>query len=77
MDQAGRPHVAYYDSGLGVLKYATRDKDGWHTVSVEADDAGEYASLALDENDQPYISFSAPVERELRVAHPQAAGNKK
>jgi hypothetical protein len=77
LDRMGRPHVAYYDSGLGVLKYAIRDEKGWHTEPVEADNAGEYASLALDGDDQPYISYSAPVEKELRIVHWQASPDKK
>lgn len=79
LDKSGRPHVAYYDSGPGVLKYATRDDKGWHVETVEKDNAGEHASLVLDNDDQPYISYSAPFNQELRVAHQlrsviQAAG---
>lgn len=69
LDRSGRPHVAYYDSGLGVLKYATRDETGWHIETIEKDNAGEYPSLVLDNDDQPYISYSAPVNKEFRVAH--------
>lgn len=70
LDKSGRPHVAYYDSGPGVLKYATRGAKGWSIENVEKDNAGEHASLVLGNDDQPYISYSAPVDKELRIAHP-------
>jgi len=70
LDGKGQPHVIYNDSGLGVLKYATRDKQGWHTEVIDTGEAGGYASLSLDENDQPYVIYYAGTEKELRIAHP-------
>jgi hypothetical protein len=70
LDKSGRPHVAYYDSGTGALKYATRDEKTWHIETIERDNAGEHASLVLDNDDRPYISYSAPLNNEVRVAHP-------
>jgi len=69
LDTSGRPHAVYYDSGLGALKYATRDEQGWHTETIDNGDAGEYASLCLDENDQPYVSYYATADRKLHIAH--------
>lgn len=68
LDKGGDPHLVYYDSGLGVLKYANRDDKGWHIEVVERNNAGD-PSLALDSDDRPYISYSALLNRELRVAH--------
>ncbi len=55
LDKGGRPHLVFYDSGLGTLKYATRDNDKkeWHTEIIDDGNTGQYASLALDENNQP------------------------
>jgi hypothetical protein len=73
LDKNGRPHLVYYDSGLGALKYATRDKEKkeWHTEIIDGGSAGQYASLCLDENDQPYVSYYRSTDRELRIAHRQ------
>lgn len=71
LDRNGRPHVVYYDSGLGALKYATRDKREWRTETIDQDNAGQYASLCLDEKDQPYVSYYTATTRELRLAHRQ------
>jgi len=68
LDKSGHPHLVYYDSGLGVLKYGSRDDKGWHIEVVERSSAGD-PSLVLDNDDQPYISYSALVSREVRVAH--------
>lgn len=69
LDGEGRPHVAYNDSGSGALKYATRDKEGWHTEVIDRGEAGEYASLSLDDKDQPYVAYYAITDKELRIAH--------
>ncbi len=69
LDRTGRPHVVYHDSGSGALKYATRDDQGWHTETIDSGDAGDFPSLSLDDNDQPYVAYYAAAARELRVAH--------
>jgi hypothetical protein len=74
IDKGGRPYLVYYDSGLGTLKYATRDQGNkeWHTEVIDDGNSGQYASLALDENDQPYVSYYRASDRQLRVAHRQS-----
>jgi hypothetical protein len=69
VDKSGRPHIVYYDSGLGALKYATRDDKGWHRETIDSDNAGDYASFCLDGSDQPYVSYYASADKELRIAH--------
>jgi hypothetical protein len=71
IDKSGRPHLVYYDSGLGTLKYATRDKDKkeWRTEIIDDGSAGQYASLALDETDRPYVSYYRASDKQLRIAH--------
>jgi len=69
MDTNGRPHVVYFDPGLAILKYASRSDKGWSMETVDSDDAGEFASLRLDENNQPYISYTALAGNQLRIAH--------
>jgi hypothetical protein len=69
LDKSGRPHILYNDSGLGALKYGTRDEHGWHTETIDNSGSGEYPSLSLDSNDQPYVAYYAAATRELRVAY--------
>lgn len=72
LDQHGRPHIAYFNAGSGSLKYASRGANGWHTEVVESGNVGEFPSLCFDENDQPFISYSAAAEGQLRIAHPRS-----
>jgi hypothetical protein len=58
LDDAGWPHIAYYDSGYGDLMYAYKNASGWHFETVDSvGNVGGYASLALDELGQPNISY--------------------
>lgn len=77
LDRSGRPHVVYYDSGRGVLRYATQDHEKdksdsppWHIETIDDGDAGRYASLCADDRDQLYVSYYS-ADGELRIAHRQ------
>ena len=58
LDAQDSPHVTFHEPLEGDLFYATKGDDGWtiHTVESEGD-VGKYASLALDRNDMPVISY--------------------
>ncbi len=53
VDSQGRPHVAY---GGTVVHYAWRDSLGWHHETVDSLQGWD-ASLDLDDQDQPHLSF--------------------
>jgi len=58
LDSQGYKHVAYYDSGLGDVKYAYWDGDSWNIETVDsAGDVGSYLSFTLDSDDHPHIAY--------------------
>ena len=72
-DSRQRPHIAYWDSGTGVLRYATITAKGWHAETVDGGDSvGLYPSLAIDSRDEIYISYYDMTNGALRVAHKHA-----
>jgi hypothetical protein len=73
LDKNGQPHLVYYDSGLGALKYATKDAQGWRRETIDGASAGEYESLCLDTDGQPFVAYFAAADKELRIAHRVAA----
>ena len=71
LDRAGRPHCA---GGTVRLWYGYHDGTAWHVETVdEAPGAASYVALALDNNDNPWISYSCGGDHEgggkLKVAH--------
>ena len=73
-DSKQQPHLAYWDSGLGVLRHATLTPKGWRAETVDsADTVGLYPSLAIDANDEIYISYYDMSNGVLRLAHKRAA----
>ena len=66
LDSQGRPHVVYHNgtANLNVsgadsdLMYAVLGDDGWEIETVvSSGDVGKFASLALDRQDRPHISY--------------------
>ena len=58
LDSQDRPHVTFHDPSPADLFDATQGADGWDIYTVESEgDVGKYASLALDKNDLPVISY--------------------
>jgi hypothetical protein len=58
LDSNGHPHISYYDSTNGALKYAEwHPNSGWSISLVDlVYDVGKYSSLVLDSNGHPHIS---------------------
>jgi len=74
LDSDGYPHISYYDRDPnGDLKYAYKDENGWHisTVDDNGDDGsvGWFTSIALDENNQPHISYHDGTNGNLKYAY--------
>ncbi|MBZ5531488.1 MAG: hypothetical protein LAO20_08650 [Acidobacteriia bacterium] len=73
-DSKQRPHVAYWDSGMGVLRYATITPKGWKAETVDnGNNVGLDPSLAIDSHDDIYISYYDMAHTALRLAHKRAA----
>jgi hypothetical protein len=69
LDSHNRPHIAYFDHGLGALKYATKDDKGWHSEVVEnRGHVGGYPSLDFGPDDRPYIAFYDLNDGQVRLA---------
>ncbi len=70
LDSAGRPHISYYDSISGDLKYAYQHAyGGWYFYTVDTEGlVGQHTSLVLDVNDQPYISYYDQTNNTLKFA---------
>lgn len=61
LDSADDPHVLYYDSVRGDVRYAFRDDAGWHVEVVEhvgnIGTSGQQGSLALDSFGEPHVAY--------------------
>ncbi len=69
VDANGRPHISYYAdyNTYSALRYAYKDSSGWHKQTIQqsfsstgvgdAQEFGQYSSLALDTSGNPHISY--------------------
>ena len=58
VDNAGNPHVAYFDSTDIDLKYAKRVGGVWNKETVDATgNTGQYSKVMVDANNVPSIAF--------------------
>jgi hypothetical protein len=65
LDSRGNPHVAYTDGT--TVKYASLTGSTWNIQTVDTYVAGgisEQLSLAIDQNNTPYIMYSIPSSNE-------------
>ena len=69
VDPWGLPHVSYYDTTNGDLKYAWYDGTNWHNQVVDsAGDVGKHTSLAVDGQGHPHISYYDITHEDLKYA---------
>jgi len=59
IDSQGHPHISYYDSGGGDLKYAYFNGDIWYCIVIDGlySNVGSYTSMDIDDNDIVHISY--------------------
>ncbi|MCH8086325.1 MAG: PKD domain-containing protein [Chloroflexi bacterium] len=58
LDASGAPHLTYHDDEVADLFYAFKGPEGWVINTVDSEgDAGKFASLVLDSNEMPVISY--------------------
>ena len=76
IDNWGRPHVAYYDSVRGDLKYAFSSGDDFQITTLDsAGNTGEMPALLLDSTDAAFIAYYRRSSSELRLAEKNSSGN--
>jgi len=69
-DNAGNPHISYYDNINQDLKYAYYDGSSWHIETVDSEGyIGFYSSLALDLFGNPHISYWDLSNQDLKYAY--------
>ena len=75
IDNWGRPHVAYYDSVRGDLKYAFNEGDGFSVTTIDsAGNTGEMPAMVLSPTDSPVIAYYRRSSSELRIAEKSSGG---
>jgi hypothetical protein len=58
LDQAGWPHISYYDGANEQLKYATYDGSAWVSETLDVlSELSIFTSLALDTADLPHLAY--------------------
>ena len=63
IDSQDRPHVVWFDAQSEGLKYAVRESGSWNISDVDTQgDVGRYANLALDQQDNPVVSYYEVVD---------------
>jgi choice-of-anchor C domain-containing protein len=68
LDSQNNPHIIYYSTGDGSLKYAYRIGGLWTVDSLGINNLGYPASLALDSGDTPHISYHDGTDFSLKYA---------
>ncbi len=71
IDDSNNPHIAYYDSTAGNLKYAFHDGLMWTLLTVDnsVDNVGGYPSLDLDSSNKPHVSYADATDGYLEYAY--------
>jgi hypothetical protein len=70
IDASGYPHISYYDSTNGDLRYASWNGNAWsyQTVDGQKGDVGLYTSIALNATGSPRISYYDAAQSALKYA---------
>jgi hypothetical protein len=77
IDAAGDLHAAYYDATNTALRYARRSGATWEVVTVDdggGQDVGSYASIALDDDGRPWITYYNATTGNPEIAIPGGSG---
>jgi hypothetical protein len=56
VDSEGKPHLVFYDDFGDNLVYAHQQNEAWENFTI-ANKGGMFASMVLDENDEPHITY--------------------
>ncbi len=78
VDNSGKVHIAYYDATNRSLKYALGENSGvdwvWTIEMVDDNsaseyDVGKYASIGVNNNSVPFISYYDVISGDLKLAN--------
>jgi len=68
-DEAGNPHVSYYDEARGHLKYATRQGGVWEKQIVAAEGVtGAWSDISIDGAETPTIAYLDLSDHAIKLA---------
>ncbi|MCW4005067.1 MAG: hypothetical protein NWF04_00500 [Candidatus Bathyarchaeota archaeon] len=62
------PQISYYDETNGYLKYAYFDGEGWDSVTVDSDHAGQFSCMAVDADGTIHILYFDTWDNLLKYA---------
>jgi hypothetical protein len=70
VDPQGKPHLSYYDTATGNLKYARKSGAVWtiETADGSANFVGTYTSITLDAQGNPHVSYVDETSDDLKYA---------
>lgn len=72
LDEAGKPHVSYYNQVKHQLMYAYKDSGTWKTFTVDNEgDVGKFTSIAVDKGGNVHISYYDEEHKSLKYASGQ------
>jgi hypothetical protein len=79
LDSTGHPHISYCGDYAGSvcqeLKYAYFDFDDWHVENVDTiGDVGRYTSMAVDDDNDPHISYHDESNGTVKYAYQDGSG---
>ncbi|MCK5600091.1 carboxypeptidase regulatory-like domain-containing protein [bacterium] len=68
LDSNGYPHISYYDSTNGWLKYAFWNGSNWNYTVLDSSGTGMHTSIKIDALDKVHISYQDFWEMDLKYA---------
>jgi hypothetical protein len=69
LDQAGQPHIGYFNHTRGELRYASYNGQEWQRETVMVNSAISWLKLALDSQDQPHFLFLVALDNYSCALH--------